>query len=304
MKKIIFVSAFILLSGALKAQEVTYKAESFNNTLSPFKVSLNATFYRSMFQPAFGATVEGVIANRIAYHGTFLYSPWNNFLIKYEPMNDAGDKLKKEKYFEAGADLFLFSWSKEGKGKFKVTTSNDGVTERYFIARTDIRKTFAVRGGVVNYNLVRYYNVEDLTGTVGGKDGEMAFRNFAMFGGYAGIAFRKIKKARITTGGWIHYKNHQRIFYMDVMTAGGVGNAVHYQNTEYKPDTKIDALGYRMGFQWDQQGTITTLEFGKQPSPSGPKDLPWAKYYNYMTLGFSFTIFGGDKRYGMSEKKS
>lgn len=304
MKKIIFISAFLMLGGTLQAQEVTYKAENFNNTLSPFKVSLSAMFYRSILQPAFGGTVEGVIANRVAYHGTFLYSPWNNFAIQHEHMNDAGDKFKKEKYFEAGADLFLFSWTKEGKGKFKVTTSNDGVTERYFIARTDIRKTFAVRGGVVNYNLVRYYNYEDLTGTVGGKEGEMAFRNFTMIGGYAGVAFRKIKKARITSGGWIYYKNHQRIFYMDVMTAGGVGNAINYQNTEYKPDSKIDALGYRMGFQWDQQGTITTWEFGKQPSPTSPKDLPMAKYYNYMTLGFSFTLFGGDKRYGMKEKKS
>ncbi|MBI1221231.1 MAG: hypothetical protein GC180_01400 [Bacteroidetes bacterium] len=290
----------MLLSASLSmatAQQINYRAESFNDKLSPFKMSLVVAGYRYVFTPTVGGMAEGVVGNRLGYHALYLQAPISLFRPD-QVLNDPVDKRKLDHYFEAGADLILASWSKPGSGTIKIITGSDGSYTHFFNARVDIRKTFGIRGGAMQYNYESLYMRQDLNPNLATTDIK-AFRNYTMIGGYAGLCFRKFKKARITTDGTIYYRNYQRIFYMDVMTAGGSAPAIHLNGVSYKPNTQVDNLGYRMGFKWDQMGSTTIWEFGKQPGPMSPQEPSYHKYFNYMTLGFAFNLFGGDKRYGM-----
>ncbi|MDX5319587.1 MAG: hypothetical protein LPK45_00865 [Bacteroidota bacterium] len=297
----LLASLFVCFSIWSQAQNVKYKAESFNNTLSPFKLSLNITGYRYVINPTVGLTAEGIVSNRIGYHAQFLYGPTLLFRPK-EVLNDATDTRKKDYYTEAGIDWILHSRTKDDAGKIKVNTGSDGAYDHYFIARVDLRKTFGIRAGLLRYNAEARFDQQVIDPNLPVSETKL-FQNYSMTGGYAGLAFRKIKKAKITSDGWVYYKNYQRIFYMDVMLAGVSGQELNFKSTTYNPDIQKDAIGYRMGFKWDQMGTTTTWEFGKQPGPRTDEGPAFAEFYNYMTLGFAFNLYGGDKRYGMKQKK-
>lgn len=254
---------------------------------------------RNFSNPAFGLKADGVLGNRLGYHGKALYAPWN-IMEQNNKLLNQGDELLRELYFETGADLFLASWTRADKGEFRITTSNDGFTERYFIAKTDLRKTFGIRAGALMYTINRFFTEEEINGKpIPEETSTKVFQNVAMIGGYAGLTFRKFKKAKITTKGGTYYRNRQRIFYMDFMTAGATYGTFHYKGQSYQPKSNVDNLGYRMGFQWDKQGMITNWEFGKQPGPIAANASEEAQYFNYMNFGFSFTLFGGDRRYAM-----
>jgi hypothetical protein len=71
-------------------------------------------------------------------------------------------------------------------------------------------------------------------------------------------------------------------------------------------NVKQSPWGYRIGWQWDQNGAVTNLEFGKMPNavlvvPGEMSQLDKLftnnPYFNYLRLTFQFNIFNGDKNY-------
>ncbi|UPT68855.1 MAG: hypothetical protein M0D57_09625 [Sphingobacteriales bacterium JAD_PAG50586_3] len=179
---------------------------------------------------------------------------------------------------------------------------------RYFTAYIDKRTQFGVHGGVYYFNKGIYTpgSGEDSTFTFTTKNSNtlpddrtyiIRSANSAFF---AGLIFKKTRKATIHSDGWKYYRHYGRRIYLDAIIGGANLKDVVAAGQTYQVEAvKSSPIGYRIGFEWDQMGVVTGFEFGLRPGPQ-VGIIPGLNYFN---LNFSYNLFNGDKRYAMRTKK-
>lgn len=126
---------------------------------------------------------------------------------------------------------------------------------------------------------------------------------------YAGIVKRKIRKVVVTRPGLYNRLYFAKKFYAQALIGRTSVNDIIYNNqTRTVDNIRQMPIGYRIGWQWDENGVVTGFEFGKMPEveletpveqSSLNKIFSHNPFLNYMRVTFTFTLFNGDSRYGM-----
>lgn len=306
-------------SGVVAEAQPDYTSTSYTHELSPFKVSLTVVGMEDILTPVTaGLLFEGQLKDKIFYNFQFRQGYIRNFMI---PKSDLITTQKESKgtVFEAGIDLPFSDRIKPGR--VKVTTSLDfsydrnNLLEKYFKADCDVRKYWAFNGGIMYYNRPEYINSDSALYIISGNENIKApkdqFTHFnqSTLGFYAGIAKRKIKKALVKNGDVNYGVYYSTKFYAQVFIGNTSIGDIVYNNQPYKIDNAVQMpLGYRIGWQWDQNGVVTGFEFGKMPGVKLETPVEQSQlskifvqnpFLNYARLTIHFTLFNGDKRYGM-----
>ncbi len=301
----------------LFSQTIDYKTENKTHDLSPLKISISFLNIEQILTPiTAGILVEGQLKDKLFYNAQFRQAYIRNFTISKDKLLTT-QKESNGTVFEAGADLVFRNKTK--KGKLRVVTSSNGTSESFFMADAEVRKYWALSGGVFEYTRPKYVNSDSSEYIISNnqdlkapKDHFLHF-NQNTFGIYAGLVHRKIKKAAIVSDGTRYRKFYSTKFYMHVMIGATKVGDIIYTNNNYKVDNaKQMPIGYRLGWQWDQMGVVTGFEFGKMPGVR--LDTPVEKseidkifksnpYLNYVRLTFHFNVFGGDKNYHLKSAK-
>jgi hypothetical protein len=308
----IYLSLFLLNNNNVFSQEkVSYTTVDYTDKLSPFKLSLTLLGLDAM-APQAGATVEGVIGKRIGYNVCYRRN-----LSKYAFITNKNYVLNKtdvkfSNYIEGGIDYFLFDKIKDN-GSVNVTTSEwvNGNTSytKSFKAIVKKRKQKGIHLGLINYNRMFFTSSDTLeVGNIEftNDNGKKLKPQRATYGTnsinnvlYAGFVFKRVIKSTVSSEGWRYYKHFSRRFYVDVLFGSTTFNNIEVNGVSYTAtSSKINPLGYRLGFEWDGMGCVVGFEFGMRPGVQYV--MP---YYNYFNLNFSFNIINGDKRYAMKLKK-
>ena len=324
MKKLLTYSslavAAFLYTISLHAQSVKYNTENKTNALAPFKISISILNFEQILTPiTAGIMVEGHLKDKLFYNVQFRQGYIRNFEISKDNLITT-QKESKGTVFEAGVDWVFRDRIKPGKVKIVTSSSSSsyGTSEKYFRADCDVRKYWALSGGVFEYIRAKYINSDSseyiTSGTTDIKAPKDKFThlNQNTIGLYVGLVHRKIKKATVAVSdeGRTYRIFYSTKFYLQMLS--GVTNVgdILYNGQSYKVDNaKQIPLGYRIGWQWDQQGVVTGFEFGKMPGVI--LDTPVAKsdfdkistFLNYMRFTFHFNIYNGDINYSMKLKK-
>jgi len=316
---LLLISTTLLLSVRAIAQR-EYTTTNYTHELSPLKVSLTVIGIEDVLTPiTAGLLVEGQLKDKIFYNVQFRQGYLRNFMISKSNLITT-QKESKGTVFEAGIDL-PFS-DKIKPGKVKVTTSlglsYDGnyLLEKYFKADCDVRKYWAFNGGILYYNRPEYINSDSAFYIISGNENIKApkdqFTHFnqSTFGFYAGIVNRKIKKALVKNGGVSYGVYYSTKFYAQALIGNTSIGDIVFNNQPYRIDNSVQMpLGYRIGWQWDQNGVVTGFEFGKMPGVKLETPVERSQlskifahnpFLNYLRVTFHFTLFNGDKRYGMN----
>lgn len=309
MKKLLLLYFACTLAPLLHAQTINYSVDNYTEKLSPFKPSVTLMTLDGLI-PQYGFTIEGAIGKRLGYNTAYRRDYIRNFFTSEDEIGNI-DAERKTNYFEGSIDFFLTNKIKEGSSPMKIVTSSSTygnyTYSKYFTAYVDKRTQFGLHGGFYYFNKGVY--TKDA-----GADGDFTFEsknsntlpddriyivnsnNSAFF---AGLVFKKIRKATIHSDGWKYYRHYARRIYIDALIGGAnykdvIANGVAYSATP----VKAMPIGYRIGFEWDQMGVVTGFEFGMRPGI-----VLLFPFYNYFNLNFSFNLFNGDKRYAMRNKK-
>ena len=271
-----------------------------------------------------GGIVQGNLAGKLFYHGEYRKSLVRGFsssgyagseeLVTTQPELSGG-------YWEAGAEWALVDKVHEGDGSFKVVTGSGFGTERYFMAKCDKRTLITVGGGVFglthNYYLdddTAHYFMSGATKLKSPKDKAM-HTAITTTGVFAGVTFRKIKKAAISSGGYRYRKFRATSWSFQAMTGTSQAQDIVVGGTTYPiSGTSQGALGYRILWRADRGPTSTCVEFGKMPhlkfdnnnnpdlSLFGPEGI--SSFANYFRLSFNFILYGNDVKYSLKQKKN
>lgn len=308
MKKHYLILYFTLFTSALWGQMVSYTVDNYTEKLSPFKPSFTLLGLDGLI-PQYGLTLEGAIGKRLGYNFAFRRDYVKNFFISDDELGNPGNK-KHTNYIEGSIDFFLTNKVRQGISPLRVVTSSSTygnyIYSRYFTAYVDKRTQFGLHGGLYYYNTTLFSAADTSMFTFTGNGsstlpGDVKFainsRNSAFF---AGIVFKKVRKATIHSGGWKYFRHLGRRIYIDALLGGSTLKDINYANRTYQVEWATKSpVGWRMGFEWEQMGTVTSFEFGYRPG-LGKSFIP---AYNYFNLSFSFNLFNGDKRYAMRTKK-
>lgn len=308
MKKHYFILAFILFSSRIWCQMVSYTVDNYTEKLSPIKPSFTLLALDGLI-PQYGFTLEGAIGKRLGYNFAYRRDYVKNFFVSDDDLGNPGNK-KYSNYVEGSVDFFFTNKIKEGSSPMRIVTNSSswgGYTySNYFTAYVDKRSQFGLHGGFYYYNTTLFSTADTSLFTFSTSsnitpptDVKFALnsRNSAFF---AGIVFKKVRKATVHSEGWKYFRHMGRRIYIDALLGGSTIKDIYYANRTYQVERASKSpIGWRMGFEWDQMGTVTTLEFGYRPG-LGKSFIP---AYNYFNLSFSFNLFNGDKRYAMRTKK-
>jgi hypothetical protein len=314
IKTTLFSTLFIGVSIPSFGQNVEYQTESKTHNLSPIKVSLSFLNMEQILTPiTVGIMVEGHLKDKLFYTVHFRQGYIRNFTIPKDNLVTT-QKESKGTVIEVGADWVFADKIKPGLVKIATSISynGSGTSENYFKAKCDVRKYWALSGGLYEYIRPKYVNSDSSEYIISGNQNIKApqdkFTSFNLntVGIYVGLVHRKIKKPLVTTGGTRYRTFHSTKFYAQALIgATKVGNFI-YNNQSMKVDNaKQVPLGYRLGWQWDQKGVVTGFEFGKMPGVN--LETPVAKgdfdkigdYLNYVRFTFHFNIYNGDKNYAL-----
>jgi hypothetical protein len=310
MKKTLLRVFALFISIWGNAQTVTYSVDNYTEELSPFKPSLTLLGLEAI-KPQFGFTIEGAIGKRLGYNTAFRHDYFKNLFTPKSNLANPDDK-RAGNYFEASVDFFLTNKIKEGSSPLRIVTSSSTYGNysytRYFTAYVDKRTQFGLHAGVY------YFNRSVFTGTTEDPVLELTdiktgieapnttnytvnTNNPALF---AGLVFKKVRKATIHSDGWKYYRHMGRRIYMDALFgATSYKDVVANGNTYEVSAVKSSPIGYRLGFEWDQMGVVTGFELGYRPGVNYTA-IPG---FNYWNLNFSYNLFNGDKRYAMRNKR-
>jgi len=313
---LLLISTNLLLSVRAIAQR-EYTTTNYTHELSPLKVSLTVIGIEDILTPiTSGLLVEGQLKDRFFYNVQLRQGYLRNFMIPKSNLVTT-QKESRGTVFEAGMD-WPFS-DKIIPGKVKVTTdvSYDGnyLSEKYFKADCEVRRTWALSGGLLYYKRPEYVNSDSSFYIISGsedikapKDHYTSF-NQSTLGIYTGIVKRKIKKAVVNSYGRNYRVYYAKKFYAQALFGRTAVDDIIYNNLSYKIDNARQMpLGYRIGWQWDENGVVTGFEFGKMPgvelnTPVKQSELnkifSHNPFFNYLRVTFAFTLFNGDSRYGM-----
>lgn len=271
-------------------------------------------FERGFFPITAGVLAEGQVSNKLYYIAGFRKGYTRNFFIPKENLLTA-QKESRGHVFEAGMELVFADRNDQGSMKIVTSSTSYGnyISERYFTASCDVRKYWSLSGGIMQYQAPSYLMGRDSvfiqsgTSRVYPSSEYYLHSNINTFGGYAGLTWRKIKKAAVISDGWRYKRFYSTRFYIHMLFAGSKAEDILYNNITYQVDNiKQVPFGYRIGWMWDQMGTVTGLELGKIPHAAidagQEDDLKLTKYYNYFRLTFHFMIINTDKQYKLSQK--
>jgi hypothetical protein len=310
MKKALFILLVAFACSKANAQTITYTVDNYTDKLSPIKPSLTLMTLEGLI-PQYGFTIEGAIGKRLGYNTVFRRDYVRNFFTSEDEIGNI-DVERKSNYFEAGIDFFLTNKIKEGSSPLKIVTSSSSYGSysytRYFTAYVDKRTQFGLHGGVYYFNKGIYtkqttddnyftFTAKNTTTLPDDRNYIVNTNNTAVF---AGLIFKKVRKATVHSDGWKYYRHYGRRIYLDALIGGASLKDVVANGETYKVEAvNSSPIGYRIGFEWDQMGVVTGFEFGMRPGPQ-TGIIPG---FNYFNLNFSFNIFNGDKRYAMRNKK-
>lgn len=312
--KTIGIGLFFLSNFNVSAQ-ISYKTENFTHELSPFKISLALLSFENILTPiTAGIMVEGHLKDKLFYNAQFRQGYMRNFMISKENL-ETTQKESKGTYFEAGMDWSFKEKMKTGKMKITTSSSSDGYTksETYFMAECDVRKYWALSGGVLAYIRPKYTNSDSSYYIISDDleikpaNGNFTHFNQSTFGAFGGVSHRKIKKAIVATDG-TNYRNFRSTkFYAHALIGATSAGDIEYNGQNYKiTNAKQMPIGYRIGWQWDQMGVVTGFEFGKMPGVGLETSTEKSEiskifvqnpYLNYIRFTFQFNIFNGDRNY-------
>lgn len=305
MKNAKYTSAamVLLLSGicSLRAQNVEYTTTDFSNKLSPLKLSVTTAFNVGING---GLLVQGA-KGKLGYNVNLQHAISKKMLLPKDNVVNP-DNISAIKYFEAGLDFFFADVLKERGARVKVETSGNMYSSTYFRALCNKRKLTGLHGGLIRYNQTvagkntgdGLYDFKILNGVAPNQDQVFYFNTISNYI-YAGLVFKKVIKSTVHSDGWKYFRHQARRIYMDMLMGGTSFDEISTGTNVYTLGTKQPgALGYRLGFEWDQQGVVTCFEIGQRPRRYA-LGLPG---YNYVLLSFSFNFYHSDKTYAMSKK--
>jgi hypothetical protein len=324
MKKIVLISCFAFanfVSHSVYAQSVSYTADNQVNKLAPVKIGLGLWF-ASGLQNSVGLTAQGCLFNKLFYNAEYRYGYSRGFSNIGFVGKDELQTTQKEitpKSFEMGVAYTIFEKTKEGK--MKIVTDKTSTSETSFKAKCDARKIVALGGGLFANNYVYYLpndsnNFFESSGIkLAPQKDKFLHTNINMFGFYAGVSFKTIKKAAVSSNGYRYRKFKSTSWNFDVLTGGGKANAIQMNNSTYKIDnSKVSVIGYRVCFKADRGPTTTSVEIGKMPSinfanTNNHPDLSLfgaegiSSPINFFRVGFNFVLYGNDRNYALKQKK-
>ena len=202
-KPAVYFFAFTFLYCGMAVAQVNYKTTNKTHELAPVKISFSFLNMENILTPVTaGFLIEGQLMDKLHYTVHVRQGYIRNFLI---PKTDIITTQRESKgtVIEAGADWVLSDITKSGKVKVITSSSNDGtyINEKYFRAVCEVRKYWAVSGGVISYTRPKYINSDSSEYIISGNQSIKApkdkFTHFnqGTMGFYAGIVHRKIKKA-------------------------------------------------------------------------------------------------------------
>ena len=321
MKKLTILF-FLSFTNLITLGQINYTTENKTHELSPFKVSLSFLNFEQLFTPiTAGIMVEGKIKDKLFYNAQLRQGYIRNFLISKNHLITKQNESKGT-VFEAGVDFVFWDKIKPSKVKVVISSSYSGynsITETFFRADCDVRKYWAVSGGIIEYTRTKYLNSDSVEYIISSKTnikptGEN-FTHFTQstFGMYGGLMHRKIKKAIVKTDDGYNYRRfYSTKFYIQMLVSITKASDIIYKDETYKIDNlKQIPLGYRIGWQWDEMGVVTGFEFGKMPcinlnTPAKSSQIDKLfihnPFFNYVRFTFHFTIYNGDKNYHMKQK--
>ncbi len=322
LKCYVLLNLLLFISNTSQSQTISYKTENYTHNLAPFKLSLSFLNFENILTPiTAGVMVEGHVKDKIFYNAQFRQGYIRNFTIAEEKLVTTQAESNGT-YFEAGVDFVFAEKIKNGKVKIVSSSSFNGssTSETYFKADCEVRRYFALSGGVIQYIRPKYVNSDSSEYIVSkGVDIKAPKDNFTHFnqstsGLYVGIVKRKIKKVIVKADDGYNYRAfYSTKFYLHALVGTTSIDDIIIANKTYTIDNaKQNPIGYRMGWQWDQMGVITGFEFGNMPGVT--LETPVAKseidqlfkfnpFFNYMRLTFHFAIFNNDKNYLIKKKK-
>ena len=211
---------------------------------------------------------------------------------------DSKNPIKNPFTGEAGAQFQFASYIKKKEKKVGVLLEGGISSKTYIKVPAKKGRSFGVRGGLMMYR-VPIKNSATSPFVSEGRDMDSTkdlFSNGTSTCVYFGYTGRKIRKIGIDADGYGKRKSYMsRVFFADVITGGTVLADVNYNDKSWNiKDSKKDALGYRLGWEWDENGTVTRFEFGKRPG-FHQSFLTNSFIPNYLMLSFGFSIYGGEK---------
>ncbi len=317
------ISSTILATSVAHAQMVSYTVDDQTKKLAPVKIGLTLAFATGN-QIMAGGLVQGNLARKLFYHGEYRKGLMAGFSSSGYAGTDnlvTTQKILKGGYWEAGAEWAISDVVKEKEGSFKVVTGSGYGTERFFYAKSDKRTLITVGGGL--YGLTHAYYLDDDTAHYfssganklrPAKD-KMMHTAISTTGVFAGVSFRKIKKAAVSSGGYRYRKLRATSWSFQAMTGTSTTQDITVGGTTYAlTGTKQAPLGYRILWRAERGPTSTCVEFGKMPhmkfdnnnypdlSLFGPEGI--SSFANYFRLSFNFILYGNDVKYGLKQKKN
>ena len=320
-----FITSSALLWGAstVQAQTINYKVDNQTKKLAPVKIGLTLAFATGN-QIMAGGLVQGNVAGKLFYHGEYRKSLVRGFSSSgYAGSEELVTTQKELKggYWEAGAEWAISDKIKEKEGSFKVVTGSGYGYERFFHAECDKRTLITVGGGV--YGLTHTYYLDDdtahyfMSGTTKLRPSKDKVMHTAISttGVFAGVSFRKIKKAAVSAGGYRYRKLRATSWSFQALTGTSNAQDITIGGTTYAlTGTKQAPLGYRILWRAERGPSSTCVEFGKMPhmkfennnnpdlSLFGPEGI--SSFANYFRLSFNFILYGNDVKYGLKQKKN
>lgn len=241
-----------------------------------------------------GAGVHGYYQpiKNITINALFRYS-YYDFIKSAEKVST--NSVKSSFHTEANAQLQFASKIAKKERKTAVILAGSATSKTTIKVPAKKYKTYNLRGGVMMYrNAIA--GTKDHPFRSNGADFYVADKNLVtnetgtcFFAGYAG---RRVKKVGIDADGYGKRRAFlSRVFFMDAIIGGTVLSDVQYNNlTVDVKDTKRSNVGYRIGWEWEENGTLVRFEMGNRPGFNGTA-IP----LNYVMLNFGFRVYGKEK---------
>lgn len=293
MKKTILL-VFILSSFMSIAQKVSY-TYYFNDPtkLTKEKVYLDVL---TLGSGGLGAGVHGYFqpVKNLSVNGLFRYC-YLDFVKGAEKAST--NEIKSTFHGEANAQFQFASKVAKKERKTGIIVAGNATSKTTVKVPAKKFKSYSVRGGLMMYrntivgtkdnpfksNGLDFYDV------VGDKNLVANETGTCVFVGYTG---RRVKKVGIDADGYGKRRAFlSRFFFMDAIIGGTVLSDVQYNNLTFDiKDTKRSNVGYRVGWEWEENGTLTRFEMGNRPGFNST-----AMPFNYVMLTFGFRVYGKEK---------
>lgn len=292
MMKKLLTSLLLLIAFFTQAQKINY-TYYFNDPtkLSNKKVYLDIL---SLDGIKLGAGVHGYYQpiKLITINGLFRYIYLD--LITKQAEKASTNAIKASFTGEVGVQFQFAGYVKKKERKVGVLLEGGMTSKTYVKVPAKKGKSFALRGGLMMYRQpVKNTNAFPFVSDGKELDSTKAFfSNATSTCMYFGLTGRKVRKVGIDATGYGKRRNYlSRVFFADVIMGGTVLSNVEFAGVTYKiKDSEKDPLGFRIGWEWDQLGTVTRFEIGKRPGFVG-NIFP----INYVMLSFGFSIYGKEK---------